>query len=484
MSENIWRSGAVELRRRYARHELSPHEVVEALARRIEQVDPQVHAFTTLTLERALDESARQTDELARGEERGPLHGVPVGIKELFDVGGAVTSYGSLVFSDRRADLDAVAVRNLRRAGAIVLGLTRSHEFGWGITTQHAVLGGTRNPWDFSRVPGGSSGGSAAALATGMVPLALGSDTGGSIRIPACYCGVAGFKPTYGRVSAVGAVPLAPSLDHPGPMARDVADLALMLGALMDRPETVLLQDRSTGGTAPSGGAQPLAGWTVGIVPDLHLASLAADHLKVFEAAVAALEGSGAVVRQLAFPGADQIRPDFASIQMAEARHVHAVLLGTFPARAASYGADVRRRLEAAAAVTLRDYLSARDGARRASRQFAELLSQADVLLTPVTSAGPSRIDSPDHTITGGRSVPFRDVVMPHTVPQNLAGLPACGVPAGFDADGLPVGVQLTAGVGREARVLQAAAALEQALGPGRPWPGLPGEPTTRGEPS
>jgi aspartyl-tRNA(Asn)/glutamyl-tRNA(Gln) amidotransferase subunit A len=473
MSGDIWRFSACELRRLYALRELSPREVVQALGDRIEQLNPPVRAFSTLTLDQALEEAGRQGNELARGEVRGPLHGIPVAIKELFDVGGAVTTYGSEVFSGRRPAADADAVRNLRNAGAIVLGLTRSHEFGWGITTQHAVLGGTRNPWDLSRVPGGSSGGSAAALATGMVALALGSDTGGSIRIPACYCGVAGLKPTYGRVSAVGAVPLAPSLDHPGPMARDVTDLVLMLGVLTGGPGTRPPEERSDG-SRQSSSALPLAGWVVGIVPDLHLASLAADHRKVFDAAVAALEASGAVVRELAFPGAEQIRPDFAAIQMAEARHVHSVLLETFPARAASYGDDVRRRLEAATEVTLDEYLSAREGARRVSQQFSELLTQADVLLTPVTSAGPSRIESPDHALVDGCSTPFRDVVMPHTVPQNLSGLPACAVPAGFDAEGLPVAVQLTGRSGREAQVLQAAAALEQALGPRRPWPGLP----------
>jgi len=458
VTDDVWRLGVGGLRRAYERRELAPLEVVESLARRIEQVNPDVRAFTTLLLDEAVDEARAQSEQLARGDSRGPLHGIPVAVKELFDVGGAITTYGSLVFAGNRPAADAVAVRNLRAAGAIVLGLTRSHEFGWGITTQHHLLGGTRNPWDRSRVPGGSSGGSAAALAAGLVPLALGTDTGGSIRVPACYCGITGLKPSYGRVSLTGAVPLAPSLDHAGPMARDVGDLAVALDVL-----------------APGRGGLPPARsprLTVGIVPDLHRQPLAPDHLKVFERAVAALQSVGVDIRQLAFPGADRIRRNFTAIQMAEAHHVHASTLGIFPHRSADYGADVRTRLEDAAAVTLDTYLTARDGARQVARHFTELLGEADVLLTPVTSDGPSLVESPDYVLAGGQAVPFRDVVMEYTVPQNVAGLPACVVPAGFDDDDIPVGVQLTSGHGREDLALHAGGLLEQALaGPARRWP-------------
>jgi aspartyl-tRNA(Asn)/glutamyl-tRNA(Gln) amidotransferase subunit A len=206
--------------------EFSPRDVVAELSARIQQVDSSIGAFTVLTLDVALRDADACTEELAHGIRRGSLHGVPIAIKELFDVKDARTTYGSMVMGERLAEHDAEAVRRLRDAGAIILGLTRSHEFGWGITTQHARMGSTRNPWAFNRVPGGSSGGSAAAVAAGMVPIALASDTGGSIHIPSAYCGVAGLTPTYGRVSKCGAVPVAPSLD-PGLISRDVGPLAI-----------------------------------------------------------------------------------------------------------------------------------------------------------------------------------------------------------------------------------------------------------------
>jgi aspartyl-tRNA(Asn)/glutamyl-tRNA(Gln) amidotransferase subunit A len=250
------------------------------------------------------------------------------------------------------------------------MGLTRSHEFGWGITTQHPFLGGTRNPWDLSRVPGGSSGGSAAALAAGMVPLALGTDTGGSIRIPAGYCGVAGLKPSYGRVSAAGIFPLAPSLDHAGPMARSAADLGAALPALAENgPDAVAPPERAV--IDPGEAAGQLAGLTAGVVPDLHLPPLAPDHQRVFERAVAALYGAGAAVHEFRFADARELRPCFTTIQMAEAYHVHARVFGLFPRHAARYAPDVRARLQAAADVTLDQYLAARDTTRRARRQLA-----------------------------------------------------------------------------------------------------------------
>lgn len=471
MSGEIWQLGATGLRDRYARRDISPREVVDALARRIEQTDPYVRAFTTLTLDRALRDADARTAELARGDRLGPLHGIPVAVKELFDVGGAVTTYGSAIFADHRPVRDAAAVQALRQAGAIVMGLTRSHEFGWGITTQHPVLGGTRNPWDLSRVPGGSSGGSAAALATGMVPLALGTDTGGSIRIPAGYCGVAGLKPSYGRISAAGVVPLAPSLDHPGPMARTSADLGLAFLALTEEmPGAGGLGERGMIDAAEAAGK--LAGLGAGIVPDLHLTPLAPDHRKIFDRAVTAIEGAGAIIRELGVADAGELRPAFAAIQMAEAHHVHHRILGLFPGRAAAYGADVRRRLEMAADVTLDQYLTASDGARRARREFASLLRQSDVLITPVAGGGPSLIASPDTSRAGGHEVAFRDLVMDYTVPQNLTGLPACVIPAGFDDDGIPVGLQVTAGPGGDLTALRVAAGLEAVLSPGpRQWP-------------
>lgn len=452
----LWQRSATDLLRAYARRETAPTEVVAALAERIQRLDPDLHAFTTLTLDRATEEARRRTDELGRGQ-RGPLHGIPVAIKELFDVEGAVTSFGSPIFHDRVPRRDAEAVRRLRAAGAIVLGLTRSHEFGWGITTQQAGRGGTRNPWDLTRVPGGSSGGSAAALAAGLTPVALGSDTGGSIRIPGSFCGVCGIKPTHGRVNAQGALPLAPSLDHVGPMARTVADCALTLSVLADEPGPELTAE--------------VKGVRVGLCPDLQQPPLAADHAVVLDRAIAALRAGSATVHTVRFPDAADIRPAFTRVQQAEAYDVHSRILGTFPGRKDEYGADVRGRLDDAARVTMPEYFAARQRAGELRGGFDALFREVDVLLTPVAACGPPSIADPDHVMHEGTLTPLRDLVLPYTVPQDLFGLPACVVPAGFDRQGMPVGLQVTAAKGREVMALSVAAALSASLSLVPAWP-------------
>ncbi len=465
---DLWQHSATQLADAYRRGAVSPLEVVESSLRRIDHLDPSIGAFREVLYERAIEEARRRSDELAGDEWRGALHGVPVAIKELFDVESAVGCYGSTILADRVAVSDAAAVARWRQAGAIVVGTTRSHEFGWGITTQHATLGSTLNPWNRDRVPGGSSGGSAAAVATGMVPLALGSDTGGSIRIPACFCGVAGIKPTYGRVSKRGAVSLAPSLDHPGPLARTVPDLALGLSAMAgyDASDPATLSD-----PPPSDSVTfSLAGVRIGLVTDLHPRALREDHRARFDAATRSVSQGGARLVPLSFRGAEEIRPTFATIQMAEAHHTHSSVMGIFPERASEYGADVRGRLEMSADVSLADYLSARETARALRHRFARLFDEVDVVMTPITAGGPSTIAEPDVSSDGSGEALFRDVVMDYTVAQDLFGLPVCAVPNGLDREGLPLGIQLTGPVRSENAVMDVAAGMAAVL----PNPGFP----------
>ncbi len=464
----LWQLSVTELTDAYKHGKVSPLEVIEMSLRRIGRLDPAIGGFREVFHERAINEARARSDELARGEWAGPLHGIPVAIKELFDVEGAVGCYGSTILLDRIAPSDAAAVARWREAGAIVIGVTRSHEFGWGITTQHAELGSTLNPWNTDRVPGGSSGGSAAALAVGMVPLALGSDTGGSIRIPACFCGIAGIKPTYGRVAKRGAVSLAPSLDHPGPLARTVPDLAIGLAAMAGfdawDPSTLPVQPPSRSVT-PS-----VAGVRVGLVADLHPRALREDHQARFDAATEAMSDAGARLIDLSFPGAEEIRPTFATIQMAEAHHVHSSVMGIFPRRASEYGADVRGRLEMSADITLAEYLSALEAKRALRHRFARLFDEVDVMMTPITAGGPSTTSEPDVSFDGTGEAPFRDVVMDYTVAQDLFGLPVCAVPNGLDGDGLPLGLQLTGPTLSENAVMDAAAGIATVL----PSPGFP----------
>ena len=253
----------------YAAGETDPSEVLAATLERIDRLDGALGAFAEVTAERATAEAAERTAELRRGESRGPLHGVPVAVKELFDVAGAVGDYGSEVLAGRVPDADAELVRRLRAAGAVIVGVTRSHELGWGITSQHARRSSPRNPWNLNRVPGGSSGGSAAAVAAGMVPAAVASDTGGSVRIPATFCGVAGIKPTLGRISRTGGLALAPTLDTPGVVAGRVEDLWPMLAA-MSGPhpgDPAALADPLPVAVDPGSFAAGLAGVRVGLAP-------------------------------------------------------------------------------------------------------------------------------------------------------------------------------------------------------------------------
>ena len=460
----LWRLSTTALTAHFASGTASPVEALESVLERISDVDPFVGAFTCVQAERAQADAEACTAELARGQRRGPLHGVPVAVKELFDVSGAPCDYGSDALAGRVADRDAELVRRLRRAGAVVVGTTRSHEFGWGITTQHRSRPGTRNPWSRDRIPGGSSGGSAAAVAAGMVPVAVGSDTGGSIRIPACFCGVAGLKPTLGLIGRSGGVPLAPSFDTPGALARSIEDAAIVVSAMSgDDPDDPGCDDRQYryDGRVPVS----LSGTRIGVSAALVDITLDAGVSRAYAGAVSALQELGAEVVEVDLPQAAMMLDTFVPMQMAEAYHVHCNLLELFPARADDYGDDVRSRLEAAADVSVGDYLSAQEQRRRIVAAFDRQLRWVDAIVSPISAVGPSLIESSDTVVSNGELRKLRDLVMRFTVPQNLTGLPTAVVRAGFD-DGLPVGVQLTAARAHENVAVAIAAALQIALGP------------------
>jgi aspartyl-tRNA(Asn)/glutamyl-tRNA(Gln) amidotransferase subunit A len=427
----------------------------ERALERIATRDRTVGSFVSVLADRARAASDRlDTDPATRSL---PLAGCAIGVKELFDVAGADNSYGSLVREGLVAGRDAAVVSLLEAAGAVTVGTTRSHEFGWGITTQHARRGSTANPWNLRRVPGGSSGGSAAAVAAGIVDLAVGSDTGGSIRLPAAYCGVLGLKTTWGRITRHGGVSLAPSFDTPGFLARTVDLLARGFFAVAgpDPRDPATLR-----AGAPS--AEPVLradGIRIGIPASAP--RMTAARARAFDDLVAALRGLGATVMEVALPDPDAAFAAFVPHQMAEAHHVHASTLGTWPSMADRYGDDVRSRLEAASAVGVAAYLDARAAAVGITGTLHAALSGVDAVLTVVGATGPSSIDDPDHVATPDGTVPLRQSAMPTTVPQNLAGLPSVTFPFGSD-DGIPVGMQLTGSPFDEPRLLAVARLLER----------------------
>ena len=435
---------AGELLAGYAARALSPVEVVADLAARIEA--DATGAFWTLCLERAAEEARAAEAAWGRGEAR-PLEGVPFAAKDIFDTEDVRTTYGSAMFAAHVPARDAEAVRRVRGAGAILLGKTATHEFAWGLSSINESMGTCRNPRDPERVAGGSSGGSGVALAAGLVPLALGTDTGGSIRVPSAFCGVAGLKPTWGRVSLDGVWPLARSLDHAGPMARTAADLALLLGVLAgaDPAGWDAAGDRAV--------ERPLAGLVAGVCQDLHGVALEPDIAAAHAATAGALAALGARVVEVPFGEAGRIVPAFRTIQLAESLDTHR-RAGLYPERRHEYGDDVGARLDMATEVTLDVLLDATLARETVRAGFVRLFGEVDILLTPVSAVAPPRIEAE-------RARPIlREAVIPYTTPQDLVGLPACAVPAGTDALGLPIGMQLTAAPGGEAQVLRFAAAL------------------------
>ena len=435
---------ATELLAAFRSRALSPREVIVALADRIERLDPELGAFTTLCLDRARDEAAAAERAYVAGSEPAPLAGLPFAAKDLFDSEGVRTTYGSRIFASHVPDRDAAAVAALRRAGAILVGKTQTHEFAWGITSINEAMGSSRNPWDSGRVSGGSSGGSAVAVAARMVPLALGSDTGGSIRTPAAFCGAIGFKPSYGRHDASGVWPLAPSLDHVGVMARSAADVALALGVL-DEP---LAQP-----------AASLEGVTVVTCPDLHAPPPDPRVERAHRAALELLESLGARIEERPFEPATQVMETFRVIQGCEALRVHEQA-GIYPERADDYGADVRARIDWAAGLDPRAYPPAAAGREAIRAAFGRLLAGGALLATPVAAVPPPRFADADA---------LRGLALPYTTPQSLAGLPACSVPTGVDDLGLPTAVQLTAGPWSDGRLLAAVAAVSGTRTPAAP---------------
>jgi aspartyl-tRNA(Asn)/glutamyl-tRNA(Gln) amidotransferase subunit A len=359
------------------------------------------------------------------------------------------------MFAGRVPARDAEAVRRTRKAGAVLVGKSRTHEFAWGITCVNDAVASVHNPWALDHVAGGSSGGSAAALAAGQVPVALGSDTGGSIRIPAAFCGVVGLKPTFGRVSAAGVWPHSRAHDHVGSLAGTPADAALLLevaagideadAATADMPLSDVWDEMRRG----------LTGLTVGLCADLMPVMLASDVGAVFDRATRTLEDAGARIVEIDLPEAKSLLATFRTIQAAEALETHRAV-GLYPSRRDEYGADVLSRLDAATEVTLEQYLRAEAERERLRAALSRLFRRCDVLFTPVSAGSPVAIgdETVDHE---GEQLTFRDLVMGYTVPQNLIGLPSCAVRAGFDAHGIPVGVQFTGRAWDEACVLRAA---------------------------
>jgi len=436
---------------------VSPVELTEACLARIQAVEPRLNAFVTVTADLARAEARAAEGEIAAGRYRGPLHGIPVAVKDLFVTKGIRTTAGSRILATWIPEEDATVVRKLRAAGAVLLGKLGLHEFAYGISSVNPHFGDVHNPWDTTKIPGGSSGGSAVAVVAGEAYAALGSDTGGSIRIPAALCGCVGLKPTYGRASLFGAVPLAWSLDHPGPLARTVRDVAIATQAISGYdPRDPISADRAVPDLL-AGIERSARGLRVGVPTDHVWEECDAAIARAVRAAIETLARAGADVREIRWPRAAEYANAASAILGIEARAYHE---GAFPGRAAEYGPLVRARLASQGDVdadtyarSMRLLLEARAGA--ADRD----LDGVDVLAMPTV---PTRAWTIEEAKEIGRPSEWTRV----TRIFDLTGQPAISVPCGTDPDGLPVGLQFAGRMWDEATVLRAARAYEMVRGP------------------
>ncbi len=450
-----------ELAARIRSRDLSPVAVVEALLARIERCGV-LNAFITVTADAARAQAASAEREIAAGRYRGPLHGIPVSLKDLVDTKGIRTTRGSRIFADRIPTEDATVVARLYHAGAVLLGKNALHEFAFGVTTNNPHYGPTRNPWRLDRIPGGSSGGSGAAVAAGLGPVSIGTDTGGSIRIPAAFCGIVGLKPTYGRVSRHGVFPLSWSLDHVGPLTRTVEDAALVLQAIAG-PDP--LDPSTLGQTVPeftSRLAAPITGLRVGVLTDEYHREVADDVRAPFRAALDVLAERGLDLEDVEFPRANEARTAAATVLFAEAASVHERWLRD---RAADYGVDTLALLQQGQFITATQYLRAQRVRTLVVNEVGTLLRRYAALVLPAIPVVAPAIGQPTVTL-GGRPGDARGAVTRLVRLINFVGLPAITVPCGFGADGLPVGLQVVGRAMDEPTVLAIAHAYERAT----PW--------------
>jgi aspartyl-tRNA(Asn)/glutamyl-tRNA(Gln) amidotransferase subunit A len=437
------------------RKEFSPLELTMACVQRIEAIDGKLHSFITLTADRALKQAREEEKDLHSGNDRGPLHGIPIALKDLYATKGIRTTCHSAVLEQWIPDHDATAVTKLQEAGTILLGKLGMHEFAFGGPSVDAPFPAVCNPWNTAHIPGGSSSGSGAALAAGLCYGALGSDTGGSIRTPSSHCGIVGIKPTYGRVSRYGVVPLSWSLDHAGPMARSVEDCAILLQAIAGydakdpASANLAVPDFRAGFRDGIKGLRvgvPRANWfdeNKGIDPETEA---------VFDNALKTLESLGAVIIEIDGKAFSNARKANQTILVCEAYAYHEKTLQATPMK---FGSSVRRRMLEGAFLSAADYITAQRARSELNEQIRTNFLRVDVFATPSAPRPPEAFESMD---------PNEQNLRPNfTNPFNLTGLPAISVPCGFTSGNLPVGLQIVARPFEEATCFRVAHACEQA---------------------
>ncbi len=453
---------ARQLSRLIRRKEVSPVEVAEAHLALVDALEPTLNSFITVTREEVLADAKQAEREIQSGSYRGPLHGVPFGLKDLYYVAGVRNTSGSRIFDQFVPTHDSTVAARFRKAGGILLGKLNLHQFAYGPTGENPDYGDMHNPWNPDCIAGGSSGGSGSATAAGQCTLAMGTDTGGSIRIPAGLCGIVGLKPTYGHLSRYGITPLSWSLDHAGPMVRSVEDAALVMNALAGYDP----QDPTSAQAPPSDFTQALTGdvrgLRVGVPKEFFQVPLDPEVKEAVRKAIEVLEELGASVTEVSWPMFHQAAAISSVILMSEATAYYRDLVLR---RGAELASSVRLRIEAGLFFSAADYVRAQQARTLFNRQSLDLLRQVDVLAGPTLPVTACKLGSAEIQV-GNTRQGIIPTLTQFSRPFNINGFPAITVPCGFSSLGLPIGLQLAGRPFDEETVLRVAHAYEQAT----PW--------------
>ena len=450
---------AGDLSRLVSKKEVSPVEIVDAHLSRIQATEPVLNSFITLLAEEARG-SARQAErEIQAGKYRGPLHGIPVGLKDLYNTRGVRTTSGSRIFDNFVPAEDCTVAVRFREAGAILLGKLNMHQFALGPTGENPDYGHMHNPWNPEMVSGGSSGGSGSAVAAGQCTITTGSDTGGSIRIPAALCGIVGLKPTYGLVSRYGLTPLSWSLDHPGPMVRTVEDAALAMNAIAGYDPKDVASANVTVPDYTESLTEDIRGLRIGVPKEYFEVPLDPEVRQSVQNALSQFESMGAEVREVSFPMFEQSQAISTAVLLAEAAAYYRDIVEKDGDKVYE---PVRLRLQAGLFISAADYLRAQQARSLFDRETRELLKEVDLLAGPTEPVTAPKLLA-GTVIAGEQEIGTVGALTQYTRPFNINGFPAISVPCGFSNSGLPIGLQLAGRPFDETTVLKAAYAYERA---------------------
>ena len=464
-----WKLSIRETSQLLKTREISPSTLVESHLARIKNTEPKLNSFITITSENALLEAEKATSEIVKKGVRSPLHGIPIGLKDLYDTKGVITTVGSKIYRDRMPVSDATVVTKLRKAGAIIMGKLQMHEFALGATSINPHDGPARNPWDTTRITGGSSGGSGSSVASGQCMAALGTDTGGSVRIPASLCGIVGMKPSFGRISRTGVYPLSWTMDTVGPLTRTVEDAAIMLDGIagfdpIDR-SSVAMED----GSFRQNIGKTIEGKKIAIPQEYFYDVLDEDVLKSFNASLETFRDLGASSEYVSIPMLNHSLSISGTIMLAEAASVHENNIRQNPDM---IGEDVKLKLMQGSIMPASDYIKAQRARTIFNDQITDVFSKYDYIVSPTVALGAPRIDEPfvkidsiEHSVLA--------LMARLTRPFNICGLPTITIPCGMTKENLPIGLQITGRNFRDIDVIQLAHAYENATKWAKMWPDL-----------